>query len=123
MITPANLDSAPAGVKRAMAELTARWPVGQRVRHDAGWTGRVTVDYPGNPHSLTGSADSHCLVNGAADSGCVCIKRDSDGMTAWYLPHALTHIGAKDATPAAAPKPAPKPRPAGERTRQRRRVS
>lgn len=119
MITPRNLDGRPAIVRRAMRDLMAAWPVGQPVRHVAGWTGRVVVDFARNPHSLTGSADSHCLADDGPTLGCVCVQRDADGMTAWYFPRTLSPLGAKVTVAPAAERPAPKPAPS---TTTRRRT-
>lgn len=72
-----------------LMELARRWPVGARLRHQAGWTGTVVVDDPGNPLTLDGRVMSHRLVGGLP---VVCVQwaaLDGRPAVAWFNPRVL----------------------------------
>lgn len=97
MITRANVDNSPPKVRADMEELARDWPVGARVRHlKHGWVGRITVDTPGNPHSLTDGIGAHAiLIPGDRCNAAVCVTHEIDGhlVTVWYRPSALVLDG------------------------------
>lgn len=118
IITMAARDTVPLSLRRRLEDLAQRWPAGLHVRHEAGWTGRVVADRPGNPHGgLTGGSDVHCLTGTRQADAAVCVEAVINGVpcTAWYRPAVLTPVG--KAAPAARPKPS------GPRQRQRTRRS
>lgn len=93
MITWANLDGCPPRIQQDMQELSRAWPVGARVRHVSGWTGRVAVDKPGNPLTITDGVGAHAIVvPPGTDNVAVCVTHEIDGkpVTAWYRPSVLT---------------------------------
>ncbi|WP_433233913.1 hypothetical protein [Actinomadura nitritigenes] len=119
MITLKDADSIPVSWRRRLEDLATRYPVGLKVRHEAGWTGVVTPDSLGNVHGLD-LDQAHCLTGGRQPRDtAVCVHATVNGIpvTAWYRPEVLTLVGK------GAPVPAPSraegaPRPPRSRTRR-----
>lgn len=122
MITLQHRDTIPVSLRRRLEDLANRFPVGMNVRHQDGWTGRVSFDFVGNPLGLDLPGEAHCLITTATSAVCVEATINGRLATVWYRPNVLSPVG--KAVPAPAPKPpasrpaAPKP---GGRQRQRTR--
>lgn len=91
MITAKTAHRYPAYAREALDRLSERWPVGTSVRHVTGWVGEVVADNPGNPLTITGGEDAHCLLT-TSGSGAVCVRWMCEGReaTAWFRPVVLS---------------------------------
>lgn len=115
MITLRNVELAPRRVRHQLADLTEAWPVGALVRHEAGWTGTVTLDEgasPGWPYDVTGDPDAHALTPSGVPI--VCVTGSWNGqppVTAWYVTRVLRRVTAPSSLrPAGSARPAPRGR-------------
>lgn len=94
MITATTARTAAA--RQTLDDLAAAWPIGRKVRHEAGWTGTIAADdgrFPGRSIPLTGGPDAHALLPAGLPVVCVTWRADGRQVTAWYRTSVLTPIG------------------------------
>lgn len=71
-------------VRQELAVYAATLPVGTRVRHADGWTGRVREDNPDTvPGIHLGRPTAYCLTDETGTSALVCIAVDNESRLTW----------------------------------------
>jgi hypothetical protein len=87
---------APADVDVELLNLSGRWPVGARVRHESGWTGTVAPTAPPD-FPVLGHTAAHAVLGwqGSRSISAVAVTWIVDGYpaVAWYRPRVLRRLG------------------------------